>query len=283
MSQQNVLKRMYPVNHGVNNMDMYYKATAELLDSFTRERIEDLVDLTGAGCLDVVTGGGTLAAWLCDRVGASGHVLTIDFTPREVPVRRNLTFMVHDLTDTENLGAGYDFVNVRLALAHLPPREHVLHRLVNTMDKGSVILSQDWWMTAADDVVIEAPTDSVAEILRRTYATYLVVLRKSGYSMSWAKDAHDKMIEQGLVDVTTHVYGAGSDYQWRGGGPGARYLSACLVQSRGHLIANGMTSVDLDRVASLLADPQVVVRGHQLYSTSGRKPGSNPHTKRRRG
>jgi hypothetical protein len=162
-------------------------------------------------------------------------------------------------------------------LAHLPSREQILDRLINTLVEGAVILVQDWRMTAVDGFVIQAPTDSAAAVLRRAYTTYRWTLRKFGFSSSWAADTHDRLIGRGLVDVATHVHGDVSDYQWRGGSAGANYLAASLAQVSGALIANGMTGVDLDQVSSLLGDPRVVIRGHQLYSTSGRKSGSNPH------
>jgi hypothetical protein len=79
------------------------------------------------------------------------------------------------------------------------------------------------------------------------------------------------MLEAGL-QVSTRILGARSDYQWRGGGPGARYLSACFTHSRTDLIANGISAFDLDRVRNLLRHPLVVIRGHQLLSVSGRRP-----------
>jgi SAM-dependent methyltransferase len=263
--------RMYPVNIGIGNTDEYYGATADLLDARTRRRISNLIRLRGSNCLDLVSGGGSVALWLADKVGHHGHVLSTDFVARDLPQRRNLIFMVHDLRQGAPPGHGYDFIHARLVLAHLPAREHLVHRLSRQLGAGGVLLCEDWWMTPPQDLIIAAPSDGAAQLLRCTYAVYGIVLGKHGYALDWAIRVGDKMIDEGL-QVSTRIPGARSDYQWRGGGPGARYLSACFAQSRSDLIVNGITAADLERVRNLLCNPLVVLRAHQLFSVSGRQP-----------
>jgi SAM-dependent methyltransferase len=268
-----------PPHDGTGNTPQYHRALRALLDEFTRRRIRGLVTLKGARCLDVVTGQGRLARWLADEVGEQGHVLATDFGYRDLPQRPNLTVLAHDITTGVPPGT-YDFINLRLVLAHLCSREHVLHRLVDRLNPGGVLLTQDWFMGEVRDFVIQAPTDLDTAVLRRTYHTYLQILRQQRYEPTWAAQAHDRMIHEGLLDVNLQVLGAPRDHQWRGGGPGAQYMSACFNQLREPLIANRMSAVALDRVRNLLRDPLVVIRAHQLCSVSGHKPGSNPHTKR---
>jgi hypothetical protein len=277
-----VLSRTHPINDGTRNTPQYYRTIRALLDEFTRRRIRDLVTLAGARCLDVVTGEGRIASWLSDEVGDDGHVMAIDFGHRDLPQRPNLTVRKHDITTGTPPGT-YDFINLRLVLGPLRSREHLLHRLVDRLDTGGVLLTQDWWLTDVEDFVIDAPTEGAEAVLRRTYHTYLQILRQQRYEPAWARQAHDRMVNEGLVDVDLQVLGATSDYQWRGGGPGAQFMSACFNQLSAALIAQGMNADALDRVHHLLRDPLVVIRGHQLYSVSGRKPGSNQHTKPKRG
>jgi hypothetical protein len=268
----------YPINDGRMNTSANYRAMADLLDAYTCRRIEGLIGLDGARCADVVTGGGSIGLWLSFRVGEGGHVLMTDFNPTGVMNRRNLVYRKHDLTQDDVPGSGYDLIHARLVLGYLTMRNHILHRLIKALGKGGVLLTQDWWMTDEANFVIEAPDDGARELLEKTYATYLVVLRKFGYDSIWSRRSHDMMVESGLVDVVAEVHGSPAGDQWLGGSPGAMYMLHEFVKYRALLIANGVIPEQLDRVRRLLLDPMVVVRGHHLYSVSGRKPGTNPRT-----
>jgi hypothetical protein len=58
---------------------------------------------------------------------------------------------------------------------------------------------------------------------------------------------------------------------WTGGDPGCRLVAAAAAQLRPKLLAAGMSGPELDRLDALLAEPGLVLHGHPLYSTSGRR------------
>ena len=57
-------------------------ALAALYDESTRRALERTGLATGWRCLEIGGGGGSIARWLADKVGESGHVLCTDLDTR---------------------------------------------------------------------------------------------------------------------------------------------------------------------------------------------------------
>src|SRR5437588_3227679 len=57
-------------------------AGEELFDPATTHILESIGVDEGWKCLEIGAGGGTIASWLCERVGSSGHVVAIDLDIR---------------------------------------------------------------------------------------------------------------------------------------------------------------------------------------------------------
>jgi hypothetical protein len=183
-----------------------------------------------------------------------------------------LTVRQWDITAGLPPGIRYDFAHARLLLCHLPARRHLLHRLASGLNPGGILLTQDWSVTPAEQFVITAPTAEARQLLTRFQHTHYTVMGRHGSDRAWATTAHRAMHEAGLVEVCTVVHGRDEAGVWPGGGAGCRLVAAGLAQLRPELIAAGITAAELDHVRDLLDDPGLRLRGHLLYSTSGRKP-----------
>lgn len=59
---------------------------------------------------------------------------------------------------------------------------------------------------------------------------------------------------------------------WAGGSPGCRLTALTIDELRPALLAAGLTERQLERAQNLLTDPRLVLAGHLLHSTAGRKP-----------
>ncbi|MGH9038980.1 MAG: class I SAM-dependent methyltransferase [Acidimicrobiia bacterium] len=99
----------------------------------------------GWRCLEVGAGAGSVAKWLCERVGEKGSVVATDINTvliddLDLP---NLEVRQHDL-QTEDLPKGeFDLVHTRLVLIHLPAREEILRRLADALAPGGWLLVED--------------------------------------------------------------------------------------------------------------------------------------------
>lgn len=250
----------------------HHRALAELLDPFTTSRITGLCDMSAVDrCLEVGAGGGSIAGWLADRVAPHGEVVACDLKPEQLPPHPRLRPVAHDLSGDDPLlsevaGAGFDLVVARLTLAHLPRRRTILRRLAGLLAEGGVLLVEDW-TALRDDVVVAAPSRRTAELYQRYQHAASSVFDAAGADRTWGRRLHTAMCEEGLTAVETVIHGR----YWTGGSAGLRLVGAVAAQLRPRLLAAGMRESELDQLAELLHDPELVVHGHPLYSTSGKR------------
>ena len=117
-------------------------------------RLRELVK-PGWRCLEVGAGRGSMATWLAERVGPSGHVVAIDIdvgylAQRDVP---NLVVRQHDILDdpVDDLDPGsFDLVCSRLTLFWLADRqERAVQQMVRCLRPGGWLIDEDGdWGTA---------------------------------------------------------------------------------------------------------------------------------------
>jgi SAM-dependent methyltransferase len=250
-------------------------ALAELLDPHTRWRIAGLDDWTGARCLQVGAGGGSIAGWLADRAGPDGSVVAADREPGRIRAHPRLTTVAYDLAGPgpwpEPMAGPFDLIVARLMLAHLPRRRAILHRLAQRLTRGGVVLVEAWLAPPVDLQVIAAPTVAAADLYRRYQHAAGAVSDQAGTDLGWARHLHTALREEGLVNVDTVIHGR----YWAGGDAGLRVVAAVAEQLRPRLLAgSAVTERQLDDLGELLFDPRLIVYGHLLYSASGRRAGT---------
>ncbi|MFY1673903.1 class I SAM-dependent methyltransferase [Plantactinospora sp. WMMB334] len=267
----------YPMSNADAHSPDHHAALAELLDPVTMARLAELgdsigTDWIGATCADVGSGGGSIAMRLADQVGDDGRVYAIDTDPDQIPDHPRLVRVQHDIRSGAPLpGDFYDLIVARLVLSHLPEREAILHRLVDGLAYDGTLMVADWApLRDRQEIIVAAPSENAADL----YATYQrtvgeVVFDAAGTDRGWARRIHTVMVSAGLVDVQTHFSG---EY-WTGGSAGTRFVAAIVKQVRPRLLAAGMTDLQLNNLLALLHDPGLVIHGHPLYITSGRRPG----------
>src|SRR5215510_2343643 len=82
----------------------------------------------GWHCLTVGAGGGSIAKWLCQQVGPSGHVVATDTDTRflETLDYANLDVRQHNIVSDELEENAFDLVQVRGVLMHLTEPQQAL-------------------------------------------------------------------------------------------------------------------------------------------------------------
>src|SRR5262245_5065670 len=103
-----------------------------LLDAGTVQSFEALGVGRGWRCLEVGGGGGSIAAWLCERVGSDGYVLATDLETTLLETLRypNLDVHRHDIVADPLPPGQFDLVHTRWVLAWLPTPQQVLARKI---------------------------------------------------------------------------------------------------------------------------------------------------------
>jgi SAM-dependent methyltransferase len=259
--------KLYPMDNHHSSSTDHHAALTMLFDPFSQRCASELIKLHGASCLEVGFGGGSFALWLADEVGPDGSVLATDIKPRDLPEHPALTVLEHDITKDDIPGT-FDLIHARLVLGHLPQQREILTRLGKALKPGGVLLIEEWWTAANKQIVTHAPDAAAAELFNHFNEAAQRIFTSAGGELPWARRVHGAMMEDGLVDVRTDVHAEA----WAGGSPGCQLLKAGMPQLHDKLLAAGLTDDILDQVQVLLDDPRLVLIGHLMCSTSGRKP-----------
>jgi SAM-dependent methyltransferase len=234
------------------------------------------LEATGVGpgwrCLEVGGGSGSIAAWLADRVGDSGHVLVTDIDPRFLTAlaeagRPNVEVRRHDVAVDPLPEGAFDLIHARLVFVHVPAAPAALAKLAAALRPGGWLVIEDFDPTFIDRAFsTAAPVDAT---VHNAYATLGKLLVARGAGEGWGRSLHRRFIELGLADVGMEGHLAIR----QGGSPGARLDRANFVQVREAAIAAGLsTAEELDRMLTLLDDPAVAFSSPTMFTAWGRRP-----------
>jgi SAM-dependent methyltransferase len=239
-----------------------------VLDGFTISRLSGLGELTGWRCLELGAGNGSVAGWLADQAGPSGHVVATDINTRHIPTDRGYRVVRHDLTRDSLPDGPWDLVHARLVLRHLPGRHDLLRGLAATLAPGGALAIEEWDPYRAG-LVLAAPEPEAEELFYRFETVVEQLTAAQAVDLRWPWQVHAAMAAA-LVEVDTAVHAR----SWPGGSAGARHYAATISLLRSRILEAGMTGEQLDRLSEFLHDPRMVVRGLLTVSTIGRQPGS---------
>jgi ubiquinone/menaquinone biosynthesis C-methylase UbiE len=256
----------YTFNNDRPTAGSMLNALGQMFDEFSARRLEAAGVKEGARCLEVGAGAGTIATWMAERVGETGEVIATDLKPQHIPAHPRLTTRQHNVI-TDPLPAGqFDVIHARAVLQHLPQRHEVLAKFIGALKPGGAVVVEE--MEARwGSLVLATPDPRAHQIFERYETAMRNVLGSNGNDATWARGVHQAMRDEGLADVDTE----GWQGSWSGGTGSPLLAYSGSTELRDKLIAGGMPAEDLDVMATLTLDPQLVMRGILLLSTTGRK------------
>jgi SAM-dependent methyltransferase len=255
-------------------MSNVHPETAERFDGL--ERALDPVSIghlsrigvhAGARCLEIGTGGGSIARWLAGEVGPGGRVLAVDLDTRwfqhdgaaQLEVRQ-LDVVADPIPD-----GPWDLIHERLVLQHIPARLEVLDQLVARLAPGGWLVVEDF------DTGEVRTTDRGGphhELIVRMATAFNQLLAARGGASNFAADALRHLRQRGLVDT-----GARGHVSFETGGHGfAKAMAANARQVRDGLLALGLPPEDIDRFLEVLSDPDTIIGSPVLITAWGRHP-----------
>lgn len=246
----------------------HHEYLSAILNQHTVSRLVGL-RLSGANCLEVGAGAGSIAVWLADQVGPDGRVLATDLHPMPIVDHPRLEVRRHDIVAEPVPDGAWDLIHARLLLQHLPERHEVLDKLASALAPGGALLIEDWDHTWRSGRVLNAPTLADAILFERFHDTLAKVFSSAGVDGGWASRVPAAMLAAGLVDVQAQIHAR----SWPGGSAFARLIAGDITQLDGELRAHGMTQEELERVRQLMDDPTMVIRTPPAVSTLGYRPG----------
>ncbi|SOD63374.1 Ubiquinone/menaquinone biosynthesis C-methylase UbiE [Streptomyces zhaozhouensis] len=219
----------------------------------------------GWRCLEIGTGGGSLARWLAERVAPEGEVIATDLRPPAEPPPPGLRYLTHDVVHDPLPEGGFDLIVSRLVLQHLPEREKVLARLAGALVPGG------WLQIDEYDISSEAPLllpDPEAERLYRRFLTAKgEALRAAGADPCWGREVAAAMRAVGLVEIDPRPH-----VELRTPETASLRLQVHhTYHLRDRLVAAGMTEAEVTAVRELMCDPSFRACSSLFYSVQGRR------------
>jgi ubiquinone/menaquinone biosynthesis C-methylase UbiE len=185
-------------NRGELARGRYFELSA-LYDSQTTRHIENLGIDEGWSCLEVGAGGGSIASWLCSRVGDAGHVLATDIEPQFLQTLpfANLEVRRHDIRYGGLPERQFDLAHARLVLMHLPGRDVALSRMVASLRPGGWIVIEEFdGLSILSDSNVN-PGEQELKLMRACYQ----VLMARGVEMRYGRWLPQQLRTHGLVNI----------------------------------------------------------------------------------
>lgn len=230
------------------------------------------LEATGLGegwrCLEVGAGAGSIARWMSERVGSSGHVVATDINPRFLKPSEDppLEVREHDITSDPLPEEEFDLVHARMVLAHLPEREEVIDRLTESLTPGGWLVIEELDF-APVQAAPENPGDSVA-LFDKMIAAHHTVMERRGFDPFYGRCLLDDLREAGLSDVATE----GRAAVCQGGDPWARAWRYTCQQLGDEMTATGLiTPAELEQVIAYLDDSEFSFLSQLIVAAWGRK------------
>ena len=220
--------------------------------------------MCGWHCLEVGAGAGSIARWLCSRVGPDGRVLAIDLDTRFLshPSEPGLQVRQADIVSEELPVSAFDLIHTRLLLVHLREREAVVRKLVRSLKRGGWLLPEERELAP----IRHATTPPYAA----AWAALETVMRAGGIDPSWAHEMPNLLAREGLIDV-----GAEGEFPlFTGGSPMAKVFSITWEQMSERMAASGLIENDdlTCAIQSLLHTTDWLV-APPIFAAWGRRPG----------
>jgi SAM-dependent methyltransferase len=247
-------------------------ALEEALDAGTVRHLEALGVGAGWHCLEVGAGAGSIARWLCERVGRGGHVLATDLDVRFVEAallhQSNGTVLQHDLLRDRLPEASFDLVHARLLLAWLAEPGRGLARLVAALKPGGWLLAEemDCISIVASGGREASSAVPVSDVLK---ALHTLLDGQRAFDAAFGRRLHAELESAGLTRVRVE----GRVGIWRAGSGAGHLWRLTLEQLREPVATSGPEGSDeIDRVIASCDDPRMQLMSPVTMAAWGRRP-----------
>jgi SAM-dependent methyltransferase len=262
---------LYTFDNAGTQVAARFSALADIFDPGTIRHLTEIGVGSGWHCLEIGAGGGSIATWLCDRVGGNGKVLATDIDTRflEALNRPNLEVRRHDIASEPLPQAKFDLVHFRLVLGHLPNRDEILGRLVTALRPGGWILAEEFdsWSLRPDHSINDAETPLKA------FAAMQAVMKRHGFDGYFGRRLVARLRAQNLAEISAE----GRVFMLEGGTSGADLTRAAISQTRDEMIdAGAISAAEIERDLQQLDRPDFMMPSGIMWAARGRRPAGEP-------
>lgn len=218
----------------------------------------------GWSCLEVGAGTGSIATWLCDRVGEEGSVVATDLQTAflEQIDRPNLEIRCHDIVHDEIEQAHYDLVHARQVLEYLTERDDGLRHMAGALKPGG------WLVVESVDFCSCVPlAGEGTELFARSIRVGLEFVAGLGFDPYYGRRIGEAMRQLGLQDVQVE----GKCHEIGGQRPLTDAWPLALHRFRETFVREGwFTEEEIDALPRLMRQADFCAIAPTLFSVRGR-------------
>lgn len=236
---------------------------SEARDPVTFALLDRVGVADGMHALEVGAGTGSVSAWLAERVGSRGRVMSTDIDLRfhaEMP--SNVIVRQHDVTSEKLPSEHFDLVHARAVIQHLPEREDVLARLLEALKPGGAMVIEDGAMLEFAEQSLPEPYRSVHRLIAGASHEEWRDPNAGVRVLGWMRDLGMEGLEV-IGDVWT----------MRPGEPAGEWWFLALERAVPRLVEFGVVSeADGSTLLAQVREPGFAMLSPTSIATVGRKP-----------
>src|SRR5260370_36471162 len=264
----------YIFDNAAQQASQRFASLETLLDPWTIRHLETTGIGPGWQCWEVGAGGGSIARWLGERCGPTGHVLVTDIDPRFLVesaalAHPQIEIQRHDIGSDPRPSQSFDLIHARLVLIHVPAREQALEQMVTALGPGGWLVVEDFDETLLDRTYPTSNAEAIALFRKMSQAQQRLMAARSGeLALTWGRSLYQRLRAHGLVNVGME----GSLALREGRSPGAHLIRANFEQIRQEAITAGfITNEEVAHMLTLLDDPDFAVSAPVMFTAWGRR------------
>jgi 2-polyprenyl-3-methyl-5-hydroxy-6-metoxy-1,4-benzoquinol methylase len=240
-------------------------------DPATIDHLREIGVAEGWHCLEVGGGGGSIAEWLCRRVGPAGYVMATDVNPRHLETIDfpQMKAIRHNVVTDDLEVSRFDLVHTRNLLIHLAERVEVICKLAEAVKPGGWILIEetDFVTNRCDPTIGHTFGILYARIMQEVYRS----VEDRGVDIHCGERLFGMLHTLGFELLN----GEGRAKIFQGGAAAAEYNRLTYEQLKGPVVAAGRVEErEYDDFLALFGNPSFLWRGPLRVSVWGRRPSS---------
>jgi SAM-dependent methyltransferase len=239
-------------------------AQSALCDAHTFRYLDARGIGPGWRCIEVGAGNGTVARWMAQKVGATGHVVATELDTRflsslaadGIEVRRE------DVVERPPEPATYDLVHARNVLEHVPARARVFESLVRALRPGG-------WLVLEDPITPVAHCHPPLAVWPKVCDAVRAALVNAGKDPGFGLRMPGMLVEAGLSERGTDAYVP----LMRSATPSLDVIRLTVEMSAEKLVASGaVTQADIDATLTAFTTPGYLLSAVMIVVVWGRAP-----------
>jgi len=174
----------------------------EVFDAASQRRLLAAGVRTGARCLEIGPGAGSIARWMAGQAGPSGHVTVVEINPQFLAGQTGFEVVQGDIREVSLPAQNYDVIHGRYVLLHIPDYRKALANMLCALKPGGYAVLEEPDFTTAKPV---NGTDKEKSAVRRVNQAVEAMYRAKGIDPSFGASLPVLAVECGLTDLNVEI------------------------------------------------------------------------------